>query len=130
MVLLWLEGKFNLIKKLPLIADIVYKNFGLSVLLRSCRTIFLRASCLSIFCHDLCYPLLCIFSRNTAGPQVSEIMSTIIAYIYYDESSAVGQIRTVVSIVHCGCTDPGSIPGFDRLFIFLHTSTHSIVMKY
>ena len=25
----------------------------------------------------------------------------------------IGRIRTVVSISHCGCDDPGSIPGFD-----------------
>jgi hypothetical protein len=28
---------------------------------------------------------------------------------------AIGLDRTVVSIVHCGCTDPGSIPGLDIL---------------
>ena len=28
-------------------------------------------------------------------------------------SSNVGLDRIVVSIVHCGCTDPGSIPGLD-----------------
>jgi hypothetical protein len=27
---------------------------------------------------------------------------------------AIGLDRTVVSIVHCGCTDPGSIPGLDK----------------
>ena len=27
----------------------------------------------------------------------------------------IGRIRTVVSISHCGCDDPGSIPGFDML---------------
>lgn len=26
---------------------------------------------------------------------------------------AVGLVRTVVSISHCGCDDPGSIPGLD-----------------
>ena len=29
--------------------------------------------------------------------------------------STVGLDRTVVSIVHCGCTDPGSIPGLDMI---------------
>ena len=24
-----------------------------------------------------------------------------------------GLVRTVVSILHCGCSDPGSIPGLD-----------------
>ena len=32
--------------------------------------------------------------------------------------AAIGLDRTVVSIVHCGCTDPGSIPGLD---IMLYT---------
>ena len=32
--------------------------------------------------------------------------------------AAIGLDRTVVSIVHCGCTDPGSIPGLD---IILYT---------
>ena len=27
-----------------------------------------------------------------------------------------GLVRTVVSISHCGCDDPGSIPGLDILF--------------
>ena len=25
----------------------------------------------------------------------------------------IGLVRTVVSILHCGCSDPGSIPGLD-----------------
>ena len=33
--------------------------------------------------------------------------------------SAVGLVRTVVSISHCGCDDPGSIPGLDKAFCFL-----------
>ena len=28
-------------------------------------------------------------------------------------SLAIGLVRTVVSISHCGCDDPGSIPGLD-----------------
>ena len=32
--------------------------------------------------------------------------------------SAVGLVRTVVSISHCGCDDPGSIPGLDKAFCF------------
>ena len=27
----------------------------------------------------------------------------------------IGLVRTVVSISHCGCDDPGSIPGLDKL---------------
>jgi hypothetical protein len=27
----------------------------------------------------------------------------------------IGLVRTVVSILHCGCSDPGSIPGLDML---------------
>ena len=33
--------------------------------------------------------------------------------------SKIGLDRTVVSIVHCGCTDPGSIPGLDKRTIIL-----------
>ncbi len=32
---------------------------------------------------------------------------------------AVGLVRTVVSISHCGCDDPGSIPGLD-IFISIN----------
>ena len=31
----------------------------------------------------------------------------------------IGRIRTVVSISHCGCDDPGSIPGFDNFAFWL-----------
>ena len=37
-------------------------------------------------------------------------------FIYFDRSSVVGLIRTVVSIVHCGCTDRSSILRLDRYF--------------
>ena len=33
--------------------------------------------------------------------------------------SAVGLVRTVVSISHCGCDDPGSIPGLDNYYFCL-----------
>lgn len=35
-------------------------------------------------------------------------------------TETVGLVRTVVSISHCGCDDPGSIPGLDKtVFAFL-----------
>lgn len=34
-------------------------------------------------------------------------------------AATVGLLRTVVSILHCGCSDPGSIPGEDKTFSFL-----------
>ena len=39
--------------------------------------------------------------------------NTIIEFIYNKVSNHVGLDRTVVSIPHCGCGDPGSIPGLD-----------------
>ena len=35
--------------------------------------------------------------------------------------SFVGLDRTVVSILHCGCNDPGSIPGLVITFAYIHT---------
>lgn len=34
------------------------------------------------------------------------------------EGFVVGLVRTVVSISHCGCDDPGSIPGLDSVVSF------------
>ena len=39
----------------------------------------------------------------------------IIEFVYNKVSPSVGLDRTVVSISHCGCDDPGSIPGLDNL---------------
>ena len=38
-----------------------------------------------------------------------------IGFIYPITSLPVGLDRTVVSMVHCGCIDPGSIPGLDNI---------------
>ena len=38
----------------------------------------------------------------------------VVAIIFVNRSSAVGLDRTVVSMMHCGCIDPGSIPGLDK----------------
>ena len=36
-----------------------------------------------------------------------------------------GLVRTVVSISHCGCDDPGSIPGLDtKLFFYMLFCLH------
>ncbi len=39
-------------------------------------------------------------------------------FINVDESLRSGLDRTMVSIMHCGCIDPGSIPGLVTLFAF------------
>ena len=36
-------------------------------------------------------------------------------FVYVILFSNVGLVRTVVSISHCGCDDPGSIPGLDNV---------------
>eukprot|EP00984_Skeletonema_dohrnii_P006812 scaffold2425_cov76-Skeletonema_dohrnii-CCMP3373.AAC.28 len=40
--------------------------------------------------------------------------SLVCDFIIQEMCLAVGLVRTVVSISHCGCDDPGSIPGLDR----------------
>jgi hypothetical protein len=35
-------------------------------------------------------------------------------FIFLSSRDDVGLVRTVVSISHCGCDDPGSIPGLDK----------------
>ena len=36
-------------------------------------------------------------------------------FVYRGFDNLVGLDRTVVSMVHCGCIDPGSIPGLDNV---------------
>ncbi len=45
--------------------------------------------------------------------------SNLLAFVNVSDFVAVGLIRTVVSISHCGCDDPGSIPGWDIQQTFL-----------
>ena len=39
--------------------------------------------------------------------------------------TSAGLVRTVVSLSHCGCDDPGSIPGLDRYYKFCRVSSCS-----
>ena len=53
-----------------------------------------------------------VLQRGKDGPCNIEIINVILTF-------TIGRIRTVVSISHCGCDDPGSIPGFDIPFAIL-----------
>ena len=42
-------------------------------------------------------------------------------FLFVISRFATGLVRTVVSISHCGCDDPGSIPGLD-IYLKLHST--------
>ena len=62
-----------------------------------------------VFLGTVCL-LLVYLNRKMIGKNFDLQLYTVLSMLI------VGLDRTVVSISHCGCDDPGSIPGLDRHF--------------
>ena len=52
----------------------------------------------------------------------------IVMNMYCDKAAVVGLIRTVVSMVHCGCTDRSSILRLDNFNFFLFSSVDLLIV--